>query len=154
MDTHVIYVVRSAALFILFSSNSTVNLKIQQTKCYPANTKQTKIILFLYHKKARRWLSQFNFCPVSRVRIVAKSAHQLRHVRPSKSPPLSLYRIPSDFILEVSIKIFQENPNVFKIGWKVSATLHEYLSTFYVDSDMNSTEKHFCAKPNIYYCLQ
>ena len=35
---------------------------------------------------------------------------------------------------------------------KISTPLHEYLSVFYVDGDMNSTEKHFCAKFNILYC--
>jgi len=35
---------------------------------------------------------------------------------------------------------------------KIWTPLHDYLSMFYVDGDMYSTEKHFCAKLNIMYC--
>jgi hypothetical protein len=57
MDIHISYVVRGI-LLILFASNSTISLQIQQKQFNPAYSTRNTIIRFLYNKKVRRWLPQ------------------------------------------------------------------------------------------------
>jgi hypothetical protein len=57
--------------------------------------------------------------------IIAKSAYQLRHVRPHvQRLRLPLDGFPRIFVLGSFTKIYRETPDLIKIGQRIPDTLH------------------------------